>query len=201
MNSNTPAAGQLDAEELTYLALQAMEQNRDEDAINCLKRGLALEPRNGILHHLLGAMYAQLGMIERAIAEMTLATECAPALHMARFQLGLLHFTSGDPQAADDAWQPLAELAEDNPLFLFRAGLLHLACDEFPEAVDLLRRGLAVNTEHPSLSHDMQMLVEMAEQAIAEAGAAAEPAAPAADPGRHVLLSGYQGLGSDKTRN
>jgi hypothetical protein len=58
------------------------------------------------------------------------------------------------------------------------------------------------------LNSDMQMLKEMAEQALAEnraagnagAGAApvAAPGAAPAEPGRHVLLSGYQGLSGDK---
>jgi hypothetical protein len=139
-------------------------------------------------------------MIDRAIDEMTLATTYAPELHMARFQLGLLHFTSANLPEAEKAWEPLAELPEDNPLFLFRSGLLHLAADEFALSVEQLKRGLERNTEHPSLNHDMRMLVEAAEQAIAENNESGE-AAPAADSSRHVLLSGYQGLSGDKTKN
>jgi tetratricopeptide (TPR) repeat protein len=201
MNNRAGSTGELDAEELLFLALQAMEQDRDEDAISCLKRGLALEPRSGILHHLLGAIYAQLGMIDRAIEEMTLATTYAPELHMASFQLGLLHFTSANLPEAEKAWQPLAELPEENPLALFRSGLMHLARDEFALCVAELRRGLERNTEHPSLNHDMRMLAEMAEAALTENNAAPE-AAPA-DPtsGRHVLLSGYQGHNESKTKN
>src|SRR4051812_20967906 len=119
MNGTTASAGQLDAKELLYLALQAMEQDRDADAISCLKRGLALEPKSGVLHHLLGAMYAQLGMIDRAVDEMTQAITFAPDLHIARFQLGLLHFTSTDVAAADRVWQPLTELPPDHALNLF----------------------------------------------------------------------------------
>src|SRR5438309_10016259 len=160
MNHTGASSGALDAEELLYLALQAMEQERDEDAIACLKRGIALEPKSGLLHHLLGAMYAQLGMIDRAIDEMTQAITHAPGLHMARFQLGLLHFTSADLQSAEKVWQPLSELPAEHPLYLFRSGLLHLACDEFAQCVADLRRGVELNTEHPSLNHDMLMAAE-----------------------------------------
>src|SRR5262245_5922550 len=189
MTNPSSPSGQLDAEELLYLALQAMEQERDEDAISCLKRGLALEPRSGILHHLLGAMYAQLGMIDRAIDEMTQAVACAPELHMARFQLGLLHFTSANIEAADTVWQPLAELPADHPLHLFRSGLLHLARDEFAQCVADVRRGIERNEEHPSLNHDMRMLADMAEQALAERDASTPAAEADASAGRHVLLS------------
>lgn len=201
MNKAAAPTAELDAEELLYLALQAMAQDRDEEAITLLKRGLILEPRSGVLHHLLGAMYAQLGMIDRAIDEMTQATTYAPGLHMARFQLGLLHFTSADMPAAEEAWEPLAELAEDDPLHRFRAGLMHLARDEFVPCIAELRRGLELNTEHPSLNHDMRLLADAAEKALAGNDAAAKPAAAAGDPGRHVLLSGYQGTSGDRTQN
>ena len=52
-------AGALDAEELLHLALQAMEQNRDEDAISCLKRAIALEPENPHYRNNLGKVVAK----------------------------------------------------------------------------------------------------------------------------------------------
>jgi tetratricopeptide (TPR) repeat protein len=192
MTNNTP--GDLDAEELLHLALKAMEEDRDEDAISCLKRAIGLDPKSGTLHYLLGAMYAQLGMVDRAIGEMSLATRFAPALHMAHFQLGLLHFTSGEPDAAEAAWEPLLELDPNHPLVLFRAGLLHLARDEFAESAAAIRHGLEVNTEHPSLSHDMRMVAEKAEEAARaqQGGGQAEPTASPAASEQHVLLSGYR---------
>jgi len=196
MSSAAGPDGQLDAEELMHLALGAMERDRDDEALGYLKRALVLAPDSGLLHHLLGAMYAELGMIDRAIQEMTLAITYGPHLRMARFQLGLLHFTSGNLPSAEEVWAPLAELPEEDPLRLFRSGLLSLARDDFAACVADLRRGLETNTEHPSLNHDIEMLVAMAEQAMNEqAGTPAEAAAemPAAGSGQHVLLSGYQG--------
>jgi tetratricopeptide (TPR) repeat protein len=200
MNNTAPGAGNLDAEELLHLALQAMEQDRDADAISYLKRGLALEPQSGVLHHLLGAMYAQLGMIDRAADEMTQAITLAPQMHMARFQLGLLYFSSANVDKADEIWDPLAELPADNALRLFRAGLLHLAQDEFAEAVQALQAGIERNADHPSLNHDMQMLAELAEEALKEGDKPPETEpAPTAE-GRHVLLSGYRDV-SDSKKN
>ena len=68
-----------------------------------------------------------------------------------------------------------------------------------------VRRRLESNAEHPSLNHDIEMLVAMAEEAIpAQAAEANELASPmvleagetaaAAAPAQHVLLSGYQGI-------
>lgn len=206
MNQRPPAGEMLDAEELLHLSLKAMEQDRDEDAITLLKRALALEPGSGLLHHLLGAMYAELDMTDRAIAEMTKAIELAPELEMARFQLGLLHYTAAEIEMAAQVWEPLSQLPPDHHLALFRSGLLALVSDDYEKAAQDLIRGIELNTDHPSLNNDIRMLIELAEQAVDEAIAemkeqeepAAEPEAPAADPARHVLLSGYQGLAGEK---
>jgi len=208
MNKINSPAGALDAEELMFLALRAMEEDRDEYAIDCLKRGLALDPRNGALHHLLGAMYAQLGMIDRALKELTAAVTLAPEQHMARFQLGLLHFTSGDIASAETVMEPLSALPDDEPLNLFRQGILYLARDEFEQSIACLTRGLELNTEHTSLNHDMQLLAEAA-QAVIDEGDPEEgsldadedthdSAEPTSESGRHVLLSGYQAPGGKK---
>ncbi len=224
--NTTPPSATLDAEELIFLALRAMEQDRDEYAIDCLKRALIVEPDSGIAHHLLGALYTQLGMIDRGLIEMTAAVKHAPALHIARFQLGLLYFTSGDIGAAQTVWEPLAELPDDHPLDLFRRGILHLARDEFEPCLALLARGLERNTDYPSLNNDMALLAGMTEQALAESGnpqagsaMAGETAAPmagsgrpgegdrpgdggrSAEGGRHVLLSGYQDSDAGKKPN
>ena len=190
-------SGQLDGEELMHLALKAMKEDRDEDAITCLKRALILEPESGVLHHLLGATYAQIGMIDRAIEEMTEAVQLAPELTMCRFQLGLLHFTSGSVPTAEEVWAPLAELPPEAPLALFRSGLLHLAVDEFAPCIADLRRGVELNTEHPSLNRDMGLVIDMAAAALREGDAATTEPAPV-DYGRHVLLSGYHELSDDK---
>ena len=206
MNQRSPTGEMLDAEELLHLSLKAMEQDRDEDAITLLKRALAVAPGSGLLHHLLGAMYAELNMTDRAITEMTKAIELAPELEMARFQLGLLHYTAADLELAEQVWEPLSHLPPEHHLALFRSGLLALVNDEYEKAAQDLIRGIELNTDHPSLNNDIRMLIELAEQAVDEAiaetnaqeNAGAEPEPPVADAGRHVLLSGYQGLGDEK---
>jgi tetratricopeptide (TPR) repeat protein len=186
-----------------HLALGAMERDRDDEALGYLKRALVLAPDSGLLHHLLGAMYAELKMIDRAIQEMTLAITYGPHLKMARFQLGLLHFTSGDLPSAEEVWGPLAELPEGDPLRLFRSGLVALARDDFAASIADMRQGLEANDEHPSLNHDIEQLVGLAEQALAEQTAAETPSPAATNgsgavAGQHVLLSGYQGTRGDE---
>lgn len=94
----------LDAEELMHLAMRAMRENRDEDALLFLKHAIAQAPADGRLHYSLGALHAELGMAQRAISEITRATELNPELSVAHFQLGLLHVAGRGPERAQQAW-------------------------------------------------------------------------------------------------
>jgi tetratricopeptide (TPR) repeat protein len=193
MNQAEQQDGAAGARETIALALRAMNEDRDDDAIEALKRGLGFEPRNGVLHYLLGSLYAQRQMIDRATAELTLAAECAPQMHMAHFQLGLLYFTSANAKAAEAAWAPLAALPPEDSLALFRSGLLHLARDEFAACVGELRRGIERNDRNPALNRNMAMVIDKAEEALRG------QAASAVEADRHVLLAGYQALKPDGT--
>jgi len=211
----------LDAEELLHLALKSIEEGRDAETLSLVKRAIALQPENGVLHHLLGAAYAEIGLPDRAKAEWTLALRLAPELKVCRFQLGLLHLTTADPAAALSAWQPLEDLPEDDPVGLFRSGMVRLVQGDYRGCVDDLRRALELNHESPVLNRDMQVVIARAEALLAKGGTpeapapAAAPAAPgagvapepreaaappaAASPAtaaRHVLISGYEGLAS-----
>lgn len=213
----------LDAEELLHLALKSIEEGRDAETLSLVKRAIALQPENGVLHHLLGAAYAEIGLPDRAKAEWTLALRLAPELKVCRFQLGLLHLTTADPAAALSAWQPLEDLPEDDPVGLFRSGMVRLVQGDYRGCIDDLRRALELNHESPVLNRDMQVVIARAEALLAKGGvpeasapaAAAAPATPetgmapgpreapapaaAASPAataRHVLISGYEGLAS-----
>lgn len=195
MNDSSGSAGDLDADELLHLALKAMEEQRDAEAITLLKRGIAIAPEEGRMHYLLGAMHAQLGMYERAVVELQRAVELAPEIEMAHFQLGLLYLTSGDVDAARQSWAPLDGLDADHPLTLFTSGMLHLAAEDFDACVASLQRGIDLNHEHEALNRDMAKVIEAAEQARA-ASAAKAPAAisgeTAGTAAQHVLLAGYR---------
>lgn len=198
MPSSNDSTAELDAEELLHLALKAMEEDRDAEAITLLKRGLALDPTDGRLHYLLGAMHAQLGMFDRAISELKIAVQLAPHIDMAHFQLGLLQLTGGEVEEAQASWSALDELGGEHPLNLFRAGMLALGDEDWETCIDCMRRGIAANEEHESLNHDMERVIETAEKSLAAqraAGGAARPASrPQPEPAgaQHVLLAGYR---------
>jgi Flp pilus assembly protein TadD len=181
---------ELDAEELTHLAIKAMSGGRDEDALRLLQRASERDPRDGKPHHLRGAIFASQGETGKAIEAMTQALALEPQLMVARFQLGLLYLTSGNVDEARSVWQAFEDLAERHPLRLFKAGMLHLVNDEFEDCVALLEQGIALcDTE--SINKDMRRVIENVRTAI--------PARRPEDRGsrdrtdaRHVMLARYE---------
>jgi Flp pilus assembly protein TadD len=134
----------------------------------------ASDPR---LHFLRGSLMAALQRFDEAAAPMRRAVEIAPSYHIARFQLGLLLLSSGDPEAAAEAWGPLGALDPADPLRLFAEGLQQMIRDDFGEAERRIREGIARNTAHPALNRDMQMMLErMAEVAGRPHGEESSPA-------------------------
>lgn len=111
------------------------------------------------LHFLKGSVLAGAGDIERGHASIAHAVELAPGYHLARFQLGLLELSSGDGPAAQRTWAPLSELASDDFLRLFAAGLDHLIRDEFEDCRALLTHGMALNELLPEMNEDMRLVL------------------------------------------
>jgi tetratricopeptide (TPR) repeat protein len=185
------AQPELDDSELLSLAMEASSRAKYDDAITLLKRLVARNPQHARAHYLLGSIYAQIAMFDRAEASMAEALRLEPELAPARFQLGLLYVTSYRPVEAEQTWAALDQLAEDDPLRLFKEGLLQLAKDEFAAATSLIERGLERNKAFPSLNTDMQkVLARIREHGGEKTGAADKP--------RHVFLGQY-GAGANDT--
>jgi tetratricopeptide (TPR) repeat protein len=193
----------LDIDELMHLALHATNNNQPEKAIAYLKKILETDPKHGKAYYLLGALHAEIGMYDRAIEEMSQAVRFEPNLPTAHFQLGLLYVTSARVEEAREAWKPLDKLGEENPLFLFKRGMLHLVNDEFEACIADLNKGISLNDFNPNLNNDMHKIAAAAEQVLSNQGKSAHPqsapatagektSSPKGRGGKHVLLSAYQ---------
>lgn len=117
-------------------------------------------PLDARLHFLKGSLLAGAQDFTNARLSMRQAVDLAPDYHIARFQLGFLLLTSGEPHAAQEAWGPLHSLSRDNYLHVFVKGLCHLIKDEFAEATEILRDGIARNSENPAMNSDMQLILD-----------------------------------------
>lgn len=147
-------------EQVLELAMRAMAADDSATAIAALEQASRLSPEAATPSFLLGAEYARLGRMEDAEHAFTLAVVQDPSLHVARFQLGLLHLSCGRPAHAVLAWQGLDSLPAAHALRLFSRGLVALSQDRFADARADLERGIAANSENPALNIDMRMVLE-----------------------------------------
>lgn len=202
MQNDTAAA--FDA--LIQQGLQASLADRVDEAMDLFRRASDLIPASGLPHFLIGAEQAQLGRMDEAEAAYANAVLLAPDLIMARYQLGLVQFTSGRAALALVTWGPLFHLPAENVLQRVVHGFAALAQDDFETAESCFREGIALNHDNPALSKDLHMMLERmaAARGVPAATAEIQPAPTlAAEPaqeqseadGLHVLLSNYQRQG------
>src|SRR5688572_4606272 len=169
MDATSPCSP-FDLDELKHLALKAMRSDRDEEALRLLKDAVALAPKNGELLYLLGMAHSNLGMVDRAIDEITRALTLTPNLINARFQLGLLYFTGRDFESSEATWKPLLDvLPADDPLRIFSIGLTQVGHDDLTGAIGTIEHGLAL-CRNENLNEDMRRIVIEAKRYLAESG-------------------------------
>jgi len=171
-------------EHLLAQGMEASRENRAQHALELFARASACQPASALPHFLLGSEHASAGDIAAAEAAFVNALLLAPDFTLARYQLGLLQFTSQRPAQALLTWQPLFALPPADPLAHFVRGFEALARDSFGESLQHLRQGLTCNDINQAMAADVQRVVEAVERLVGSGDGAAAPA-------RHVLLTSY----------
>lgn len=187
-----------EADDLLQAGLAASQANDAERALELFAQASAASPASGIPHFLAGSEYAALGQYEKAEAALANAVLLAPAFDIARYQLGLLQFSSGRAAVALVTWQPLFALDDAQALGHFVRGFAALAQDNFAQAKEHFQAGLERNTGNPALSADIRKVMQGIEDALSKNGPEVPtPHEPAEqDPSAaHVLLSNYGKFG------
>lgn len=171
-------------------------------AIRWFRIACERDPAAAVPAFLLAAELAQAGDVTEAENCYARAVLLDPGLHMARFQLGLLQFTSARASTALLTWAPLFEQPEDDPLRHVVQGFAALMQDDFESAIAELARGRELVQGNDALKHDLTMVMERirstaaAKQSTQGAAAAANAdkaaGADANDIGAHFLLSNYR---------
>ena len=128
-------------------------------ALLCLQRAADEHVLDGRPLLLMATEHAHAGNFDAAEACFIGALQRTPNLTIARFQLGLLQFSSGRPAVASVTWAPLDLLAPDEPLRLFKTGIEYLAQDNFDAARYWLKQGMTKNTANAPLNRDMQHII------------------------------------------
>jgi tetratricopeptide (TPR) repeat protein len=184
----------LEAESLVQAGLAASQAGESEKALHLFARASALNPESALPLFLIGSEYAAMGEIDKAETALANAVVLAPALHIARYQLGLLQFSSGRPAPALVSWGPLFDLDESQALLHFVRGFAALAHDDFTAAEVHFEIGLQRDLDNDALAADIQKVLLSLRQAKP-----ADRPAPAEDDGEaasHVLVSNYGKFGT-----
>lgn len=136
-----------------------VEALRDGGGVGDIDALLEVHPKDARLHFLRGSVLAGERRYEDGMAAIGQALALEPGYDIARFQLGFLQFTSGDPTSASRTWEPFMQADDGDPLRLFSEGLMALTTDDVSTALDKLDRGVRNNTENAALNRDMSLLV------------------------------------------
>jgi tetratricopeptide (TPR) repeat protein len=180
--------------ELVQRALAASQAGDSETAICLLQEATGRADATAIAHFLLGSEYAQVRKYDEAMNEIEAAVALDPQLYIARFQLGMLQLSSGQPRRAAITLQPLQGLGSDHALACFATGLLHLMQDQFAACTDWLKRGIGLNADNLPLNEDMHKIIEQVRLTVAANEANGAGGAPTEeDLTHHILLSAYTG--------
>ena len=178
----TPA----DFDRLLAEGLAASRQGQGESAMALFQRASEADPASALPHFLLASEQASAGDFARAELAFAKALLLAPDFALARYQLGLLQFSSARAPVALLTWQPLFALPEEEALLHFVRGFSALAQEGPGESLAHFRRGLACTPANPALCADILQVVEAVERLAAGTPPASEEA-----PASHVLLSAY----------
>lgn len=179
-------------EQLISEGLAASGEGHTSAALARFTEAGALVPASGIPPFLIASEHASAGNMDAAEAAFANAVLLAPAFTLARYQLGLLQFSSGRAAVALLTWQPLFAGPESDALGHFVRGFAELAQDHFQEALRHYRAGLACPDANAAVCGDIRKLVAEVESLQKNnhhpSGEQGE-----ADAARtsHVLLAGY----------
>jgi len=176
-------------------AMAASAAGDSEAAVRLFREAVDEQPGFAVPPFLLGAEFAQMGRIGEAMQAFASAVLLAPEMHVARYQLGLLQYTSGQAALALVTWQPLTQLPETHPLREFVFGFAALAEDRFGDAIERFRAGQALNTDNAPLNGDIEMVIGRIDALMRSNANPSSVGAPEevvdAD-ASHVLLSNYR---------
>jgi tetratricopeptide (TPR) repeat protein len=166
--------------------LAASQAGRTADALALFTRASEADPSSGVPHFLIGSEHASAGDFTAAELAFARAVLLAPGFPLARYQLGLLQFTSQRVPLAFLTWEPLLALPDTEPLAHFVRGFGALAQDAFDEALGHYRTGLACNPPNAALRADIVQLIEAVQRLQQREEGTEQEQEP-----QHVLLSAY----------
>lgn len=186
----------VDFDGLISSAISAGRQGDGVLAVSHLQEAIRQCPGAAEPLLLLGAELAMQNNVEAAEDAFTKAVSLAPALHLARFQLGLLQLTTDRLQAATKTWDPLLSLPDSYYWPSVVCGYLMLQAGATAEAILVLEAAADAIGDNAALAMDVRETVRSARALLASRSgdsSTVERSTPDPSPHQagHVLLGGY----------
>ena len=147
-------------DELFDQALVAMQANDHHKSIELVKHAIDLSPEDARLRYLLGSLYADLGVYEKALSNISSALDIDPNYSIARYHLGFMQLMSGNIEEAEKTWSPLDKLDSNHHLRLFKSGMMKIVREEFSEGLELIKSGIKHNKLNEALNNDMSVVID-----------------------------------------
>jgi len=173
-----------------------------DDAIAHLEQAISIDPEhNAMAHNLLGAVYLEKKMLERAEEEIRIALKMRPRIPDAHYNLGLLYEEKGDQNEALGEYKkeieihPNAHPAHFNLALLYRKmGMLREQVHKLQDAIDsnenFARAYLFLAKAYCDLNENYDEAISLAKK-----GLELDPEADSAPLGHYVLADIYNRLG------
>lgn len=164
MDTPTPPDMPTEFDRLLAQGLDASRADQRELALDLFSRASAADPSSGVPHFLMASEHATAGDFIAAELSFACAVLLAPDFPLARYQLGLLQYSTKRAAVALVTWQPLLLLPANDALPHFVRAFTALAQDDFAEALAHFRSGLACEVANPALEGDIVQLVDAVEK-------------------------------------
>jgi Flp pilus assembly protein TadD len=126
------------------LGAALQEQGRLEEAVEPLRRAIAIRPDYAFAHTTLGVVLARLGKLDEAAAAHEAAVRVRPDYVVARLNLASVRLERGELDAASAGLEAVRQLAPDDPDLHAKRGVLLLRRGRNAEAAIELERAVAL---------------------------------------------------------
>lgn len=171
-------------EPLMHLVAMALEDKKPEAAVARVQKQIAVEPKSGDLHFLLGRVQHSRGNLTAAEASYRRALELAPGLLGAYATLGHLYGTTGKNDDALDTLQKALAVNPEDVVVLMLTGIAYEQKGDFSNAKQAYRKVLDVGGGFAPAANNLAWLYSEhggdPEEALqlAQSARQAEPADP-----------------------
>lgn len=131
-------------EYLNDSAVALASEGMHEEAIACLRKGLLLDPRNGILWFNLALSYHALGRRDEAREALLKAVKDKPLDADILDTLGVVLHELGEDSASEECYRHALEIAPGNGRIWNNYGVLQFSQERFPEACTSFEKAITL---------------------------------------------------------